>query len=109
LAGRRELGKIRAMRLDLFLKKTCVVRQRSVAKQICDAGAARLNGQPAKAAQEVRAGDRIHLLLGRRELELRVVAIPGGNVARRESARFVEVLRDVPRDPAGEVFEEPGG
>jgi ribosomal 50S subunit-recycling heat shock protein len=88
------------MRLDLFLKKTCVISQRSVAKQICDAGAVRINGAVAKASHDVAAGDRIHLQLAHRDVELEVVEVPFGNVAKRDAGRYVTIVRDVRRDPA---------
>ena len=89
------------MRLDLYLKKTGVVRQRSLAKEICDAGAASVNGRPAKPGQDLRAGDRIELRLARRELVLRVLEIPQGNVAKRDAARYVEVVSETDLDPLG--------
>jgi len=97
------------MRLDLFLKKTCIVPQRRLAKEICDGGAVQVNGRAAKAAQELRAGDVLRLLLPRRDLELRVLELPQGNVARRDAGRYVEVRRDVARDPVGTLFEGAAG
>lgn len=93
------------MRLDLFLKKTCIVRQRSLAKTICDAGAVHMNGHPAKASQAVQAGDRVRLHLAHRDLEFRVLDLPHGNVAKRDAPRFVEILSDTPRDAVGDVFD----
>jgi ribosomal 50S subunit-recycling heat shock protein len=58
-----------------------------------------------KAAHEVRAGDHIEVRLARRELELRVLEVPAGNVARRDAGRYVEMRRDTGRDTIGEVFE----
>lgn len=87
------------MRLDLYLKKTGVVRQRSVAKEICDAGAASVNGRPAKPGQSLRPGDRIDLRLARRALALRVLDIPHGNLAKRDVPRYVEVVSDTEIDP----------
>ena len=87
------------MRLDLFLKKTCVVRQRSEAKTICDAGAAWVNGRPAKSSHELSVGDQIELRLEHRITTLRVLAIPTSNVARADAARWVEVITETPLDP----------
>lgn len=87
------------MRLDLFLKKTCILAQRSAAREACDAGAVHVNGQPAKAAHAVKPGDRIALHLARRDLELCVLDIPAGNVAKRDAGRYVQILRDEPRSP----------
>jgi len=82
------------MRLDLFLKKTCVLAQRTAAREACDAGAVHVNGLPAKASHALRAGDRVALHLARRELEICVLEIPAGNVAKRDAGRYVQVLRD---------------
>lgn len=90
------------MRLDLFLKKICLVRQRSIAKEICDAGAVHVNGHRAKPAQDVDTGDVVRLRLAHRDLELRVVALPHGNIAKRDVFRYVDVLRDDAIDPLSE-------
>jgi ribosomal 50S subunit-recycling heat shock protein len=90
------------MRLDLFLKKTCVLSQRSVAKEICDAGAVQVNGVVAKASHLVDAGDRIELHLAHRDLELQVLEVPFGNVAKRDAARYVTIVRDERRDLASD-------
>lgn len=90
------------MRLDLFLKKIRLVRQRSTAKEICEAGAVQVNGHRAKPAQDVDTGDVVRVRFARRELELRVVALPHGNIAKREVFRYCEVLRDDTLDPLSE-------
>lgn len=92
------------MRLDLFLKKTCVLPQRSLAKEACDAGAVRVNGRAAKAGQEVRTGDVVRLQLAHRDLEVRVLDVPHGNVAKRDAGRYVETLRDERLDNVSLLF-----
>lgn len=92
------------MRLDLFLKKTRLVRQRQMAKALCDGGAVHVNDRSAKPSQEVRPGDRIRLQLPRRDLEVRVLELPHGNVSRRTAPEFVETLQDTPADRTGRVF-----
>ena len=87
------------MRLDLFLKRTCILRQRSAAREACDAGAVRVNGLPAKAGHTVRTGDRVTLHLARREVEIRILEVPAGNTPKRDARRYVEILRDELRSP----------
>ena len=86
------------MRLDLFLKKTCILKSRAAAKDVCDAGAATVNGRIAKGSQELRAGDVVRLQLLHRDVELRVLEVPDGNVAKRDIPRYVAMLRDEPRE-----------
>ena len=93
------------MRLDLFLKKTRLVAQRSTAKELCDAGVVSINGRRAKPGQEVRPDDRIRLSLPQRALEVRVCAIPHGNVARGAAQDYIEILADRHTDRIGSVFE----
>ena len=95
------------MRLDLFLKKTCIVPQRSLAKTACDAGRVQANGRAAKASAEVSAGDVLRLQFGGRDLEVRVLDLPHGNVAKRDAGRSFEVLREVRLDPISRTFPTP--
>lgn len=47
------------MRLDKFLKDSRLIKRRSVAKEMCDAGKVQLNGTKAKASSNVAIGDEI--------------------------------------------------
>jgi len=88
------------MRLDLFLKRTYLLKSRTLAKEICDAGGATVNGKIAKSSQILHAEDVVRLRLATRDLEFRVVAIPGGNVTKRDAAKFFAILRDEGGAPA---------
>ena len=46
-------------RLDLILKHTGLVKQRTQAKRACDDDCVRVNGKPAKASQQIRPGEHI--------------------------------------------------
>ncbi|MEW6724239.1 MAG: RNA-binding S4 domain-containing protein [Bacillota bacterium] len=63
------------MRLDKFLKVSRLIKRRTVAKEVCDAGRVTVNDRVAKAGTEVGVGDEISLSLGRRWLRIRVVEI----------------------------------
>lgn len=93
------------MRLDLFLKKTALVRQRGLAKELCTAGAVSVDGRVAKASHDVRTGQRIVLEMPSRRLEVQVLEVPRGNVARRDADRYVRVLNDRRTDRIARVFE----
>ncbi len=82
------------MRLDLALKRLLLVKSRSEAKEACDVGAVQLNGKPAKAALEVRVGDRIRVDYAHRTLEIELVSDIGTNVSRADAKTLYRVLRD---------------
>lgn len=76
-----------------------MVKQRTLAKRLCEEGRVDLNGKPAKAGKEIKPGDVIGLDLRREQLELKVVEIPQRNFKRTEGARFYELLRQEFNDP----------
>jgi hypothetical protein len=55
----------------------------------------------------VSAGDVLRLQFGGRDLEVRVLELPHGNVAKRDTGRYFEVLRDQRLDPISRTFDRP--
>lgn len=82
------------MRLDLFLKKTHLVKRRELARELCDEGMVRVDGVPRKASQEVKAGNLLEFPLYNRLIKARVLALPEANVPRGEQWSFIEVLEE---------------
>ncbi len=82
------------MRIDVFLSAVNILKSRSLAKEAVDRGKVTVNGRPVKAAHAVSEGDHIRLDLGARILEVAVVGIPPGPVARKQSRDFYDVLVD---------------
>ncbi len=91
------------MRLDVFLKASRLVKQRSAAKDAVEDGLITHNGAPAKAGREVKVGDRIGIETERRRLEVEVVEIPSGNVPKARAASLYRVIASEP------IAEEPWG
>ena len=83
-----------SVRVDLALKRLLLVKSRSEGKEACDVGAVHVNGKPAKASQEVRAGDRIRVDYAHRTLEVELVGDIGKNVSRADAKTLYRVLRD---------------
>jgi len=79
------------MRLDKYLKVSRLIKRRTVAKEVCDAGRVRLNGNPAKAASEVKAGDVLNIGFGSREMVVEVLQI-NENAAKGEAKEMYKVL-----------------
>lgn len=95
------------MRLDLFLKKTHLVKRREWARELCDEGMVRVNGSPRKGSQDLKPGDEIAFPLFNRALRVRVLAIPAGNIPKGEQWSYVEVLEDKRIALSDNLLEDP--
>ena len=81
------------MRLDLFLKLSRLCPRRTVAQKLCDAGIVLLNGQPAKSAHDVKAGDEIAIRKANETIVARVLSVPDSrNVSRRDANSLIEIV-----------------
>ncbi|HYO90835.1 MAG TPA: RNA-binding S4 domain-containing protein [Pyrinomonadaceae bacterium] len=90
------------MRIDLFLKASRLCLRRSLAQELCDAGAVEVNGTPAKSSRAVREGDEITLRRRMRVTSVRVLSLPATKqVARHEASSLYEILSDekLEKDP----------
>ncbi|MBX5436604.1 MAG: RNA-binding S4 domain-containing protein [Alicyclobacillaceae bacterium] len=81
------------MRLDKFLKVSRLVKRRTVAKEMCDAGRVTLNGRIAKAASEVAVGDVVSIRYGSRLVEVRVDEL-SDNPRKESAASLYSVIRE---------------
>lgn len=86
------------MRLDLYLSKVCLLKTRSQAARSLERGEVRVNGDVPRPSREVKPGDLIEMRTGRREIRVRVVQVPEGNVSRKEAHSCYETLLDRARD-----------
>ncbi len=85
------------MRLDQFLRASRLVLRRTVAQELCEAGAVEVNGQPARSSRAVRPGDEITLRRRSRALTVRVASVPQTKqVSRAEAPSLYEVIADTP-------------
>ena len=62
------------MRLDKYLKVSRVIKRRTLANEVADAGRVLVNGKPAKASYTVKVGDIIEVTFGNRPVKLRVLS-----------------------------------
>lgn len=60
------------MRLDLVLKQSRIIKRRTIAKELCDAGKISVNGKVAKPSFEVNDGDVLSLKLGEKILKVKI-------------------------------------
>jgi ribosomal 50S subunit-recycling heat shock protein len=64
------------VRLDLFLKTCRLIKRRTIAQEMCEAGRILVNGLEAKPAKGVKTGDVLTLKFSSRMLVLTVLEIP---------------------------------
>lgn len=93
------------VRLDLFLKKTHLVKRRELARELCEEGMVRVNGVPRKASHEVRLEDELLFPLYNRVIRAKVLNLPEGTVPRGEQWSYIEILEE----RWAPVDEAPGG
>jgi ribosomal 50S subunit-recycling heat shock protein len=72
------------MRLDKYLKVSRIIKRRTVANEACDAGRVQVNGKPAKASCDVKAGDIVAIRFGDKTTRLEVLLVK--DVVRKEEA-----------------------
>lgn len=85
------------MRLDLFLKKSRLIRQRALAKKACDAGLVEVDGIKAKPSRTVKEGQVIRIQSPTRLLEVRIREVPKGSVSKSDALSLYQVVRDEQR------------
>ncbi|BAD42211.1 RNA-binding S4 domain-containing protein [Symbiobacterium thermophilum] len=81
------------MRIDKFLKVSRIIKRRTLAKEVCDAGRVQVGGKVAKAGTEVKPGDTISIDFGRRQLTVRVLAVRE-HVRAAEARELYEVIAE---------------
>lgn len=72
------------MRIDKYLKLTRVIKRRSVAKDLLDAGLVKVNEKRAKASTSLEINDVIEITYGRKTITLKVLQIK--EIVRKEEA-----------------------
>ncbi len=68
-------GIMTGVRMDKWLWAARFFKTRSLARRACELGRVRSNGQPAKAAREVRAGDLLQVKNDSGDFEVEVLAL----------------------------------
>lgn len=85
------------MRIDQWLSKVCLLKSRSQAKKGCQGGQILLDGEPVKESHALLPGEEITLVMPTKELRLKVLEIPTGNVSKRDADLYFEMISETPR------------
>jgi len=73
------------MRLDKYLKVSRLIKRRTVANEACDAGRVMVNDRPAKASADIKAGDKITISFGNKDVSVEVLSVQ--ETVRKEEVR----------------------
>jgi len=87
------------MRLDKYLKVSRIIKRRTVAKEVCDAGRITINGRTAKAGSEVNVGDKLVITFGTKVLEAEILVV-AENARVEQAASMYKITKEtrIPQD-----------
>lgn len=80
------------MRLDKFLKVSRLIKRRTVANDVSDSGRVYVNGNPAKPSKQLKVNDIITIKYAMRELSVKILKIPDGNVPAQDAQSLYEII-----------------
>ena len=80
------------MRLDKFLKVSRLIKRRTVANDVSDMGRVLVNGTHAKPAKQLKENDIITIEYANRNVTVKVLKVPTGNVSVQEAPTLYEVV-----------------
>ncbi len=81
------------MRLDKFLKVSRLIKRRTIAKEICDAGKIMINGRIAKASSEVAVNDILEIHFASRKMKVQILQVSEA-VKAADAAQMYEILQE---------------
>ena len=73
------------LRLDLYLKRSGLVKRRPLAATLCENEYVSINGRPAGPGKAVRVGDRLQIRYARKKVLVEITEIPRKQVKKGES------------------------
>lgn len=80
------------MRLDKFLKVSRLIKRRTVANSVSEMGRVFVNGNPAKPAKQLKAGDVIEIEYANRVEKVEVLVVPTGNVSVQDAGSLYRII-----------------
>ena len=73
------------MRIDKYLKVSRLIKRRTVANEVADAGRIIVNGREVKASYRVKVGDEVQIMFGTKPVKVKVLSVD--NVVSKDGAR----------------------
>jgi ribosomal 50S subunit-recycling heat shock protein len=93
------------LRLDKFLKASRLIKRRTVAKEISEAGRILINGKVAKPGSDVKVGDVLTIKYGNKTVEARVLQLLE-NPRKEQAAEMYEFIGESRLDEDAEAPDE---
>ncbi|NKB69491.1 MAG: RNA-binding S4 domain-containing protein [Candidatus Latescibacteria bacterium] len=90
-------------RLDLYLKYTGLIKQRTEAKRACADGRVLIDGKPVKASWTVKIGEVITIETPTSLVQVKVLDIPRRNPSKSLRETFFQILSRQRRDPQDDL------
>jgi len=78
------------MRIDKYLKVSRIIKRRTLAQEVCNAGRVFINGKVAKPSSEVKIGDIIEIQFAEKRMKYRVL-----NITQVASTKTADSLYEV--------------
>ena len=79
------------MRLDKYLKVSRIIKRRTVANEVCDAGHVTVGGKPVKASYDVKTGDVIEIRFGEKISRYKVLSVTEYATKQTASEMYEEI------------------
>lgn len=80
------------MRLDKFLKVSRLIKRRTVANTVSESGRVLVNGNSAKPAKQLKAGDIIEIEYSNKTEKYEVLIVPEGNVSVQDAQTLYRII-----------------
>jgi ribosomal 50S subunit-recycling heat shock protein len=80
------------MRIDLALKHLCLVKSRSIAKNLCEQGRVLVGGQPVRSSATVRMGDRVTVHFAHSTLTVRIDIVPEKQLSKSSALTYYHAV-----------------
>lgn len=78
------------MRLDKFLKVSRVIKRRTVANEVADAGRVEVNGKMVKPSYDVKVGDVVAIKFGDKISKFEILKVPEKQI--KDMGEIIKIL-----------------
>lgn len=80
------------MRLDKFLKLTRIIKRRTVAQEVCEAGNVSVNGKVQKPSYQVKTGDILCVKYFNREINVKINEMIPETLKKEDIEKYISVV-----------------